>query len=121
MKKIYFQEVWDYHKRCCAAKHVVPFAGTLEGFLQFIGVSSVEALEQMGFDEIEQLPFVQKLGFVSEGGRFEHDHYVWSWFVGDLIDGRSVPGRAAFSYHTACVASLLLIWEILVRRETQGK
>jgi len=100
----------------------VVMPGTIDDFVNFLGVESQEKLESMNFMELEKLQGVTDNHLINCGGNYSIglEQFYWKWKIvkksKDLKAGEEFDGRGK-TYDEAALNGLLAYWQLLTYRK----
>lgn len=101
------------------------YPGTASDFVKWLGAKSAKALEEMSFADMEQLPTCKKFNIVPlGGGRWHSGQVKFTWMV--MQDSENLRMSETFAgtglhYNHASLLGLLVLWEMVQRRRSQGR
>lgn len=102
-------------------REIIPYPGTVQDFLKWVGNTDQKAVEAMKFDELELLPAMKKYHIESVGaGRWHSNLKKWSFVIKEestnLRRSEEFQSKPMLDYNNAFLSGLILIWEMITRR-----
>lgn len=101
----------------------IPYPGTLDDFLDWLGVDSANRVENLNFAELENLPNIKKYGLIPLGGSHHIGKIQFRWMTtkNKIVEGLNEKEIKYFigigkNYNQAALLALIIVWELITRR-----